>query len=71
MKRWQIITILSVIAVSLFIGVRVKSTAAQGLSITKPERQYTIKILNKLEEVLVNQHQILRELAEMREAAEQ
>ena len=71
MRRWQIIALLSVIAVSLLLWSSTRSSvAANGLSITKPEKQYMIKILDKLDEVVGNQQAILQELSVIREKVE-
>jgi hypothetical protein len=40
----------------------------KALSITKPERFYSIKISKKVDEVLANQQLILQELAEIKKA---
>lgn len=70
MKRWQILFIISVFAVLTLVCGHVKSGMAkdESLSITKPERFYSIKLAKKLDEVLVNQQAILQELNEIKKA---
>jgi hypothetical protein len=70
MKKWQILLILSVFAISLLIWGHIRSGIAkeEALSITKPERYYSIRLSKKLDEVLANQKLIMQELKELRKA---
>jgi len=66
--RWAVRTII-VLAVSAVIGGQLISSAAQeGLSIPKKERFYSIKILEKLDEVLKKQGEILDEIKALKKA---
>jgi len=70
MRRWQILLIIGVFAVLTLVWGHVRSGMAkeEALSITKPERFYSIKISKKLDEVLANQQLILQELKELKKA---
>ncbi len=70
MKRWQILLIIGVFAVLTLVWGHVKSGMAREevLSITKPERFYSIKISKKLDIVLTNQQLIIQELKELKKA---
>ena len=70
MKKWQILLILSVFTISFLIWGHVRSGMAKEktLSITKPERYYSIKLSKKLDAVLANQQLIIQELKELRKA---
>ncbi|MFH1753616.1 MAG: hypothetical protein ABH875_05480 [Candidatus Omnitrophota bacterium] len=70
MKRWQTLLLISAFVVLNLVWGHVKSGMAkeEALSITKPERFYSIKLSKKLDEVLVNQELILQELKELKKA---
>ena len=70
MKRRRILLIVCAFFVMGTAWVHVRSGVArdEALSITKPERYYSIKLSNKLDEVLANQKIILQELKEIKTA---
>lgn len=66
-RRWMII-IFILLAISLLIwgGARRSAAQQERITISKPERFYSRKILEKLDVVLQNQNLILNELKGIR-----
>ena len=70
-KRWALLVFILLIA-TFSTWWHIKSGVAkeeekETLAITKPERKYSIKLSKKLDEVLVNQEKILKEIEELKD----
>jgi len=74
MRRRWVLLIIGAFAVSILAWGYVKSGIARDeeeeemISITKPERKYNIRTLNKLDAILSNQKIIMEDLEEIKKA---
>ncbi len=70
MKRWHMAAVCCAVTLSIAFGVMRAGMAEEKKirTITTPEIRHIIDVKNKVDEVLANQAQILKELADIRKA---